>query len=68
MWQGCPCMEVLRGIVGSSERLLCDSLMLKPVLPWRSQDVRNGRAVEYLPRKIANREENQSEKALCCSQ
>jgi hypothetical protein len=28
-------------------------------LPWEPQDVRNARAVEYLPRKITNREENQ---------
>ena len=34
-------------------------------LPWEPQDVRNARAMEYLPREIANREENQSKRKNC---
>ena len=64
MSQGCPCMETQRGncvklwkaIVGFFEG---------EELPWEPQDVRNARAMEYLPREIANMEENQSKRKNC---
>jgi hypothetical protein len=40
-----------------------EAVMLK--LPWRSQDVRDARAMRYLSRKVANREENQSNRMNC---
>ena len=37
---------------------LCEAVMLKPRLSWRSQDVGDARAMGYLPRRAANREWN----------
>ena len=43
---------------GGPERPFCAAVKLKPELPWRTQGVRNARAVEYLLSKAANREWN----------
>ena len=44
---------------GGPERLLCEAVVVKPGLPWRSQDVGDARAVGFMLRKVANREWNQ---------
>jgi hypothetical protein len=44
---------------GGLERPLCEDIKVKPRLPWRPQDVRNVKAMEYLMKKHANRKWNQ---------
>ena len=44
-------------IMDGSQTLKQEAVILK--LPWRPQDVRDARAVDYLLRKAANREWNQ---------
>ena len=44
---------------GSLDRPLHEAAKLKPGLPWRPEDIRNARAMAYLPRKAANRKWNQ---------
>ena len=50
---------------GSLERLLCEAVKMKPGLPWRPQDAGDVRAMGYLPRKAANREDNQPKRKKC---
>ena len=53
---------------GGPERPLCETVKLKPILPQRSQDVRNIKDMAYVLRKAANREWNQHKrKKVYCS-
>lgn len=44
---------------------LCEAVKLKPVLPWKLQDVGNDQTVKYLPRKADNREQKQPKRRKC---
>ena len=52
-------------LCGGLERPVCESVKVKPGLPWRPQDVGKARAAEYLPRRAANREWNQPRRKKC---
>jgi hypothetical protein len=47
-----------------SQTLEKETLKLK--LPWRPQDVRDARAMKYLPEEAANREWNQPKRKTKC--
>ena len=47
-----------RALQKKAERPLCEAVKVKPGLPWRPQEVRDARALEYLLRRAANREWN----------
>ena len=49
------------------ERPLCEAVRLKSRLPWKTQDVRDARAVGNLLRKAAHREWNQPKRKKCAA-
>ena len=51
---------------GGLERPLCEAVKEKPGFPWRSQEVRDARTVEYLLKRAANRERNQLKRNKVC--
>jgi hypothetical protein len=44
---------------------MCEAIKVKPVLPWRPQDIRDTRAVGNLLRKTANRKCNHPKIKTC---
>lgn len=48
--------EILCGACRVGERPLCETVKVKPGLPWRTQDIGDARVVEYPLRKAANRQ------------
>ena len=50
---------------GGLERPSCEAVKLEPALPWRPQDVRDGRAAEWLPRETTNKTWSQPERRKC---
>jgi hypothetical protein len=47
-------------LYGGLERPFCESVKVKPGLPWRPQDVGDAIVVGCLPRRAANKEWNQT--------
>jgi len=58
----CPCVETQRGHCEVSQR---EAVKVKPVLPWRSQDGIDARAVGYLLRNADHREWNRPKRKKC---
>lgn len=50
---------------GVPERPLWEAVKVTMWLPWRPQDVRDARAMEFLPKRAANRDWNQPKKKKC---
>jgi len=57
-----------KSLHGGPEKPLHGAVKVKPGLCWRPQDVRDARAVGYLPRRAAHRKWNQPKRKMYCSQ
>lgn len=59
--------ESFRAQAAGSERPFCKTMKVKAGLPWTAQDVGDARIVG-LPRKAADREQNQHKQSVCSQQ
>ena len=50
---------------GNQKRPLCEAVKMKPRLLWTSLEIRDARAMGYLPRKADSREWNQPKRKKC---
>jgi hypothetical protein len=52
---------------GNQKRPLCEAVKMKPRLLWTSLEIRDARAMGYLPRRAANRNWKQLQRKKCAA-